>query len=435
MKLININRCRRPRAAGKALLALACLVVLMLPLTGGGAACAGYQPDLLVRLASQGDVDYLGGGVFETTAALQSKSQAAFPGFPASYRVQLRNAGDQADRFLIRGTGSGSGFAVSYGDGVSAAAPEGFTTGELKPGESLSFSVLVTPAALPLGVSYRVTIDASSLGASGNGFAMLDEVKTETVSCSSSAAVTLSVPQDSVGAPGSVVSYPYTLTNVGNAVNSFSLAVASAAGWPAAIYADDGAGGGVAGDGVRQPGETVPSASSGALAPGASYRFFVAVSVPAGSADGTHADVRLTATGAGAAAADLVTTSALTATVSVAESVRNLTQGGAFASGANALPGDTLEYRMAVTNSGSTPASAVGVASALPASTTSVPGSFRVGSSATGEGSACPAALCGWVSEAGGSIVAHLGAGATDAAGGDLAPGSTLYVFFRVQVE
>jgi len=436
MKLIKTNSPLRCCGRQTSRVAAVCGLLLLLPLLAAAQDPPLYQPDLLVRLGSEGDAAYLGAGVIETSAQLQSKSQAAFPGLPASFRVKLTNAGNQSDRFLIKGTASGASFTVSYGDGASdAALPGGFTTGDLLPGESLSFSVQVAPAALPLGADYRVTLDASSLQATAAGQVKVDQVKMETISCSSSAAVTLSAPPDGLGPPGSVVNYPYTVTNVGNAPNSFALSVQSPADWSSALYADDGAGGGVAADALRQAGESVPSVSSGVLAPGASYRFFLAQSVPAGSADGTHADTRVSAVGVGASGVDQVTTSASAPTITLAESVRNLTQGGAFSPSANALPGDTLEYRMAVTNSGSLPATMVGMSSAVPANAVTLPGSLWIGTVASGEGSACAAALCGFMRLTGGSIVAHLGIGASEAAGGSLLPGTTLYVYFRAQVE
>ena len=419
----------------RAALLRGCCGALLSLLPGLTQAHAGYQPDLLVKLASEGDAAYLGAGIFETTAQLQSKTQAAFPGTAASYRILLRNGGDQPDSFLLRGAGTPNGVTLSFLDqaGVdrAAALPSGFATQTLAPGESVSFLVQVTPLAFQLGASFRVGVEADSV----SDPARIDQVKTETVACGSSAALTISAPPDGFGPPGRVVNYPYTVTNVGNTVNSFALTAASPAGWGSALYADDGAGGGVAGDGVRQAGENLVSASTGPLAPGASYRFFLAVQIPAGSADGARADTLVGVAGTGASGFDQVATSATTAAISVAESVRNLTQGGAFAPGADALPGDTLEYRMSVTNSGSAPASAVGLKSAVPAGGATLPGSLRISTSPLGEGGLCAAPACGWVGETGGSIVAHLGQGATETAGGSLAPGTTLYVYFRVQVE
>jgi len=409
--------------------------LLLLLLSGPLQAWAAYQPDLMVKLASEGSSAYLGGGVFEATAELQSKSQPAFPGTPAVFEVLLKNAGDQPDSFKVQGIGSIAGAQVRFldpdGSDRTAALTAGFATPLLAPGESLVYQVQVTPVTFLLGASFRVSIEAASAAEPGRS----DRVKTETVACSSTAALTVSAPPDAFGPPGNVVSYPYTVTNVGNTSNSFALSVASPAGWASAIYADDGAGGGVAGDAVRQKGETTLAASTGSLAPGASYRCFVAVSIPAGSSDGAHADAQLSATGGGAAAVDHVTTSATTATVVVAENVRNLTQGSPFANTTTALPGDTLEYRMAVTNSGTLPAASVDVLSEVPANTVAVPDSLRIATSPTGDGRACAAGVCGSVHHSGSSIVAQLGEGATESTGGSLFPGKTLYVFFRVQVE
>jgi uncharacterized repeat protein (TIGR01451 family) len=436
MKLTNINNREAASSRPRLLLTRVCCLLLLLLFMGTKAFAAGYQPDLMVRLASAGDATYLGAGVFESVAVTQSKSQPAFPGSAAQYRVLLRNAGDTTDRFLLQGTGSGNGITVRYLDDAgmdlsAAISGAGYDTVSLGPGQSVSFLVQVTPASLPLGASFRVTLTASS--ASDNG--KLDQVKTETVACSLTAAVTVTSPPDSWGFPGSVVNYPYTVTNVGNSGNTFSLSAADSTSWPSSIYADDGAGGGIAGDGVRQSGENHEVSSTGPLAPGESYRFFLAVTVPETSADRAHSDSHLAVTGAGASASDQVTTSAIAAVITVAENVRNLNQGGAFAVNANAVPGDTLEYRMTITNSGSAPATSVGIDNPLPVSTVCLPGSLWIGTSPGGDGTPCAAPQCGWVRESAGSVVARLGQGATEAAGGTLSPGKTLYVYFRVQVE
>ena len=412
-----------------------CCIWLLLLFLGARAAAAGYQPDLMVKLESEGDASYLGNGVFETSALAQSKSQPAFAGTAALFRVLVKNAGDAPDSLLLTGTGNGSGFTVRYlddggGDRSAALAGSGYSTGTLTPGQSLSIRVQVTATAFTPGASYRVVVSASSSADPSK----TDQVKMEAVSCSPTDAVTVSTPPDGAGTPGSVVNYPYTVTNVGSSVNSFALAIANS-DWPSAIYADDGAGGGIAGDGVRQSGETRPSSSTGPLAPGAAYRFFVAVTVPQASTAGGHADTRLGVTGSGASTADQVTTTSLAPAILVAESVRNLSQGGPFAATGSAFPGDTLEYRMAVTNSGSAAASLVAIDSVLPPNTQFLPATLWIGSSAGGDGPPCDAAQCGWACRSAGSIVARLGAGATDTAGGSLSPGKTIYVYFRVQVQ
>jgi len=398
-------------------------------------ATAGFQPDLLVKRAVEPDTAYLGGGIFESTAQTQSTSQPAFPGTPALYRVLLKNSGDQPDRFLVQGTGVLAGAAIRFLDAANqdrtAELGPGFTTATLAPGEALSYLVQVTPTQFLLGASFRVSVQATSQGDP----ARLDQVKTETVACSSTAAVILSAPPDAFGAPGSTVYYPYTLTNVGNTANSFSLAASGASGWASRLVADDGAGGGTSDDAQHQPGETTPVAATGFLAPGASFHFFLAIQVPGASVDGARADTQVTAAGAGTATADQVTTAAVSATVLVAETVRNLSQGSAFATSTTALPGEVLEYRLALTNAGTLAATGVSLASPVPSGTTPVAGSLRLASSPSGDGPPCSAALCGSVASAGGTLTAQLGEGAAASTGGTLAPGKTIYLFFRVLVE
>lgn len=434
MKLVGINKfragCERPRI----LLAQLCCV-LFFWLFMGNEALALFRPDLMVRLASEGDSSYVGEGVFEPSAATQSKSQAAYPGLPAQFRVLLKNGGDRPDRFLLTGPAGGSGFTVGYLDqgGVdrgAALSGGGYLTGSLAPGESVALLVQVSPTLFTLGASYRVAISAVSAGEP----AAVDQVKTETVACSLTAAVTVSAPPDGAGAPGSQVSYAYTVTNVGSADNAFVLAL-DGGGWQGTLYADDGAGGGTAGDGIRQGGETRVTSSTGVLQPGNSYRFFVVVAVPESGTDGVRGEARLSATGDGAGGADQVATSVVAPVISVGESVRNLTRGGVFAPDTDAVPGDVLQYRMSVTNSGSAPATSVGIDSPLPPGLTLVAGSLGIFLAPEGGGAPCPLADCGWARESAGNIVARLGQGATGSAGGTLLPGKTLYLLFHAQVN
>jgi uncharacterized repeat protein (TIGR01451 family) len=410
--------------------------VLLGVLLSGEAASAASQPDIMVRLSSEDDATYVGRGVYESAARIQSKAQASFGGSISEFKFQLVNAGDTPDSYLIKGSQGGSGFNVEYLDETGtdrsvAFAGAGWATGIMAPGASLVMTVRVTPTVLTVGASYRVSITASSTGDQSK----VDQAKSETVVCGSAVAVIVSVPPDLSGAPGSVIYYPYTVTNVGSSADTYRLAASSVAGWSATIIADDGAGGGIAQDGIRQSGETRVAATTGPIQPGSSYRFFVAVAIPEGSRDGSHADTRLAVTGHSAATSDLVTTTALAATLSVAENVRNLSQGGAFAPAANAYPGDVLEYRMTVTNSGQRDASDVRIDTPLPPNLSFLPGTAWIGASSEGAGPPCPAAECGTARESAGSILARLGTGATAAAGGALPPGKTLHVFFRVKVE
>lgn len=434
MRLVDINKLP-PRAKGPWFLTAQLCCALFFLLLMGGEALAAYRADLMLRVATEADSSYLGAGVYEAAAVTQTRSQAAYTGIPAQFKVLLRNAGDENDSFVLTAPASGSAFTVSYLDqgGVDRAAAlsgSGYRTPILAPGEALTLLVQVLPVQFTLGASYRVAVTAVSVG---DPFAV-DQVKTETVACGLTAAVTVSAPPDGSGAPGSVVNYPYTVTNVGNAVNSFTLSLPGG-GWRGELYADDGAGGGTAGDGVRQPGETRSCTSTGPLAPGNSYRFFLAVTVPETGTDGARAEALLAVAGDGANGTDRVTTNAIAAVLAVTEGVRNLTQGGIFSADANALPGDLLQYRMGITNSGSAPATAVGIESPLPSGLTLQPDSLRISLAADGEGASCAALQCGSARLAEGSIVARLGEGATETAGGTLLPGRTLYLFFKAQVQ
>ncbi|ACH39723.1 tetrapeptide repeat protein [Citrifermentans bemidjiense Bem] len=435
MTLIHFNKYGARGKCPSFLLAQLCCALLLLLLMGNE-AFAAYQADLMVRLANEGDSSYVGAGIFETTAVIQSKSQGSYSGYPAQFRVQVKNAGDQADSFVLTGPASGSGFTVSYRDqgGVERAAQfaaGGYRTEALAPGASAVLLVQVTLDRFTQGASYRVPITAVSVADPAGA----DQVKTETVACGLTAAVTVSAPPDGSGAPGSLVIYPYTVTNVGNAVNSFALSLESGSPWPWTLYADDGAGGGIAGDGVRQTGETNRCVSTGPLAPGASHRFFLAIAIPESGSDGARADARLAVTGEGASGNDQVTTTALAAVLTLSDGVRNLSKGGIFASTVDAVPGDLLQYRMAITNSGSAPATAVRVESPLPAGLKLKPDSLVVALATDGEAAPCPAAHCGRAWGTAGSIVALLGEGASETIGGSLPPGKTVYLFFKAQVE
>ncbi len=417
------------------LLAQLCCVLFFLLFMGKGAFAAS-RPDLMVRLASETDAAYLGGGIYEGTASVQSRSQPAYPGLAAQFRVQVKNAGDQPDRFLLTGPGSGAAVTVGYLDagGVDRTADlsgGGYLSASLAPGESLSLLVRVSPVSFTPGASHRVAVTAVSIGDP----LAVDQVKTETVACVETAAVIVSAPPDGTGSPGTVVNYPYTVTNVGNGDNAFALSVTMGSGWRGELFADDGAGGGIAGDGVRQAGEINGSPGTGSLAPGASYRFFLAVTVPETGSDGARGESTVAASGTGASGTDQVNTTLLSAVVLLSEGVRNLTRGGIFAASADAVPGDLLQYRMAVTNGGSAPATSVSIDSPIPPGLVVAPDSLLLSLAPTGEGAPCAAAQCGQARIGEGGVIAQLGEGATSAAGGILAPGRTIYLYFKAQVQ
>lgn len=423
----------RPKSPWRLISQLGCVLFFLLLM--GIEAFAAPRPDLMLRLASEADSAYLGAGVFEETALLQSRSQAAYPGVPGRFRILLKNVGDEAGSFLITGPGSGAGFSPSYRDEagverVASVSGPGYRTPVLSPGAEEVLFLEVTLTQFTLGASYRVAVTAAAEAQPG----ATDQVKAETVACGPTAAVTVTAPPDGRGFPGSVVYYPYTVTNVGNGENAFALSL-EPGGWQGVLVADDGAGGGIAGDGVRQPGELHGCSGTGPLPAGGSYRFFAALTVPASGVDGASSEALLQVAGRDALGTDRVRTSVMAAVVTVADGVRNLDRGGGFAASADAAPGELLQYRLAVTNSGSAPATEVSVDSAVPSGLEPVPGSLKLALGAEGEGEACPASTCGWATVSQGNLAAHLGEGGSESAGGSLPPGSTIYLFFKARLQ
>jgi uncharacterized repeat protein (TIGR01451 family) len=305
-------------------------------------------------------------------------------------------------------------------------------------------------AATPAGPSLTNQASATYSDANSNSFSASSNTTTVTVTSVYSVAVTS--PSDSAGGSNTVVYYPYTVTNNGNADATFTLTAATDPtlpnSWSVALYFDDD------GDGVHDSGETTVTSSTGSLAPAGTYKCFVAVTIPVNTAnaqtDGTVLSVTGTGSASAATASDEVVTTAQAPAVTIVKAVRNVTAGGSFGETATAIPTNVLEYRLTVANGGSATATAVVLTDADNAYTTYVAGSMYIGSNGTtyngsgntlqdddaSGGTACSADACGHANAAaGGPVTAYLGTGATETAGGAIATGGTVYVYFRVTVD
>ena len=316
----------------------------------------------------------------------------------------------------------------------------------------------VADALTPPGTNINNTASATYADANANSYSATSNTVTTTVNAVYTVSVT--TPADQAVPSNTTAYYAYTVTNTGNASNTFALSGASGAGgntWTVTLYADDGAGGGTANDGVHQAGETTVTASTGALAASATYKFFMAVTVTANTAKDQTDDSQLTVTGSGDPGAgddtsDTVTTTAQAPSLSITKAVRNVTTAGAFNTTATADPGDTLEYRLTVTNTASAntlTATSIVLTDNDNANTTYVAGSVWIGSDGStynGAGNAnktdantgdaaCGTEACGCATVSSGNVSAYLGNTATESAGGTLASGSTVYVYFRVTVD
>ena len=171
--------------------------------------------------------------------------------------------------------------------------------------------------------------------------------------------------------PGDVFYFPHVVTNAGNFDDYINLTALSAGGWPVAIYRD------VNGDGLYQPGLDIPlldSAGDADAIPdsgflsdsgaGSSMRILVAVTVPAGTADGAGDVTTVTGTSVFDPTKTDIATDTINVTspnVSVVKSVAPL---------GPQPPGTVLTYTIVVTNNGSAAANTVVLTDPIPANTT-----------------------------------------------------------------
>jgi len=84
------------------------------------------------------------------------------------------------------------------------------------------------------------------------------------------------------------VFYPYSITSNANCADTVTFEAANDAGqlWQLALLLDNGTGGGIAGDGLHQPGENDSLPYSLPLAPGETVHFFLKVTAPSGALNG-----------------------------------------------------------------------------------------------------------------------------------------------------
>jgi uncharacterized repeat protein (TIGR01451 family) len=130
-----------------------------------------YQPDALVKLSAEADAAYFYNDWYENPAVVQVKSAGVPATVVASYSIQFQNDGENADAFVITGTGSTAAFAVQYLDGAgtdrtTAVTAGGYTDAVLASGASTTWTVNVTPlpAGSPGGLVHAVDVTATSVG-------------------------------------------------------------------------------------------------------------------------------------------------------------------------------------------------------------------------------------------------------------------------------
>jgi uncharacterized repeat protein (TIGR01451 family) len=297
------------------------------------------------------------------------------------------------------------------------------------------------------GTTISNTASISYSDASANSFTAVSNTVDITVTAVYTVSVSCTADQNANS--NTTGNYACTLTNTSNAPNTFALTASSLPAWGTAIIVDTN------GDGVRQGGETTATATTGALAADATYKFFMSVTVPANTVNGTTSIATLTVVGSGDAGVGDDTTVARTTTaqapaLSVSKKVRNVTTAGSFvASGVTAKPTDVLEYQLLVTNNGTVQASNDILSDVLNANVTYSAGTIWIGSNgtannggtnanktdATAGDAVCATDACGAANFTAGTLTFNLGTGATELVGGSLAPASAVYVYYRVTVK
>jgi uncharacterized repeat protein (TIGR01451 family) len=230
-----------------------------------------------------------------------------------------------------------------------------------------------------------------------------------------------------VAEPGAVVVYAHAFT-AGSAGEVTFATSASATptvpGWNVALYLD------AACSGQITSGDRTITAPI-AVAAGQQVCVLVQAFVPAGAPVNAKGIVTLGATlayaGSAAPAASVLAvtdvTTVATTTTQFTKQVRDLTLGTAYATANAALPGDTLEYQLTVTNDGNTGLAAVVVSDATPAYTTFL-------------AATCPAALPTGITACAVATQPAVGAqgGVQWVLSGVLAPGAQLVVSYEVLV-
>lgn len=133
------------------------------------APAASYQPDLRLRLATDGS--YIGDGTYNTTGVGQSRGVALPQGMASNCYVYAQNDANATDTLTVTATGGAAGFTVqcfqmTTGTNLTAQMTgAGYTTDNLLPGDSRGFYIKITAAAnVAAGTTCTVTVTATSAG-------------------------------------------------------------------------------------------------------------------------------------------------------------------------------------------------------------------------------------------------------------------------------
>ncbi len=156
--------------------------------------------------------------------------------------------------------------------------------------------------------------------------------------------------------PGGQVFFPHTVTNLGNGIDTFTLAAADGGGATTltgiAIYIDD--------DGDGNPDNFTPITTTGPLNSGASFRFIVAATVPPGATITNQGTVSVTASSTGSVSEISSNTDTVTLTNNA---VMQVTKAASLGSG---IPGASFIYTITYRNIGNSDATQFKITDIIP---------------------------------------------------------------------
>jgi uncharacterized repeat protein (TIGR01451 family) len=176
-----------------------------------------YQPDAMIKLASEGAGAYATDNVYEATATTQVKSQGVVSASTAIYNVLFQNDGNVSDNIVVTQAAADNcaGYTIQYLDNTTtdrtaAVTGAGYTVTGLAAGAGTTWTLRVTPAGTVNGGSpaCRVSVTATS---AGNG-ARTDQVRGITSSTSANLTLLKSADRATV-APGQDITYTVNASN------------------------------------------------------------------------------------------------------------------------------------------------------------------------------------------------------------------------------
>jgi len=205
----------------------------------------------------------------------------------------------------------------------------------------------------------------ATLAYTSSGFGYVIPSDTVDLVVAQVAAVGLQAPQSSGASPGTAVVFAHTLTNLGNGLDSFSVAATSVPAWPVTLYRD------VNSNGVLDGGDIALSGPI-AVASGSTAALLVQIAIPASGSAGVTDTITIAATSrfdgaVSGSVRDLLSVSSAPIAFNVTKQVDR----------AAAAAGDILTYTLDYVASGTDSASAVQIADTIPVGASYMAGTIR----------------------------------------------------------